>query len=509
MKKVICLVGMALLAGCQSASEEKSQETIQENIQSVLARIDHKPEQKYQPEWESLKQHQTPDWFRDAKFGIYFHWGPYSVPAHKTEWYSVWMYREGHPIRKYHEEKYGPLDQFGYKDFIPMFTGEHFDAEEWAELFAKSGARFGGPVSIHADGFAMWDSDVTRWNSVDMGPKVDVVGEMAKAMRKRDMKFIATFHNQWKYGWYPTWDAKTDTHNPEYAGLYGPRVPEGTPIMAKKFPEPVKDQQFNDEWLSKIIEVVDKYEPDMLYFDNKMHIMQEQARKDFLAYYYNWAEQNNRDVVVTYKFHDLAEGSAVLDLERARMAEKKSFPWLTDDSIDWKSWSHVANPHYKTTNRLIDFLVDVVSKNGGVLLNITPTAQGVIPQEVRDRLLEMGEWLDVNGEAIYGTRPWEVFGEGPSKVIEGHLSEEKNKDNTEKDIRFTVKGDDLYAIVLDWPTEPVQIKSLAKGKVEINSIELLGSSETIRWSQSNGALVIEVPKKKVGNHAFTFKLSVQ
>ncbi|MCF2947091.1 alpha-L-fucosidase [Paraglaciecola aquimarina] len=352
------------------------------------------PSQPYQADWISVKKHQTPDWFLNAKFGIYFHWGPYTVPAHKTEWYSMWMYKEGHPIRKYHEETYGSLDKFGYKDFIPMFTAEKFDPDEWASLFKQAGAQFAGPVTEHADGFAMWDSELTKWNAADMGPKLDIVGEMAKAIRSQDMKFIATFHHQWKYAWYPTWDKTTDAANPEYADLYGPKVPPGT-FNLKNMTEadPAPDQKFNQEWLAKIVEVVDKYDPDLVYFDNKMDIIKEQTRLDFLSYYYNHAAKNNQDVVVTYKFEDLQQGSAVLDLERSRMSEKKPFPWLTDDSIDWNSWTHVADPKYKSANRLIDFLVDVVSKNGGVLLNITPTAQGEIPQPVRARLLAMGEWL--------------------------------------------------------------------------------------------------------------------
>lgn len=461
---------------------------------------------EYQANWASVKQHQTPQWFLDAKFGIYFHWGPYSVPAHKTEWYSIWMYREGHPIREYHEKTYGSLDKFGYKDFIPMFTGEHFDAQEWAALFKQAGAEFAGPVTEHADGFAMWDSDLTRWNAKDMGPKKDIVGEMSKAIKAQDMKFIATFHHQWKYAWYPTWDENTDAGQAEYADLYGPKVPKGTFVMADKPTNPLPDKHFNQDWLARVVEVVDKYQPDLVYFDNKMDIIDEKTRLKFLSYYYNHADKNDQDVVVTYKFHDLEPGSAVLDLERARMSDTKAFPWLTDDSIDWDSWSHTSEPNYKSSNRLIDFLVDVVSKNGRVLLNITPTAQGEILPPVRKRLTEMGQWLNQNGEAIYGTSPWTIYGEGPAEVVEGHLSERQNKDNTEKDIRFTTKGDALYAIVLDWPTEPVTIRSLRTLDKAIQSVSLLGSDEKIQWRQTDEGLIIEPPTQQVGKHAFAFKL---
>ena len=467
----------------------------------------------YKSSWESLQQHQTPDWFLDAKFGIYCHWGPYSVPAHKTEWYSHYMYLKDHPIRKYHEETYGPLNEFGYKDFIPMFKAEKFDADEWAKLFKKAGAQFAGPVSEHADGFAMWKSEITKWNAFDMGPKRDVMGELATAIRKHDMKFIATFHHQWNFAWYATWDETTDAANPEFEDLYGPKLPgpEAFEFPNHKETKFYPKEKFVNFWYDKIIEVIHRYEPDLIYFDNKLNIIPEQKRKDFLSYYYNYAAKNNQEVVCTYKFEEMAAGAAVLDLERSRMADKKDFPWLTDDSIDWGSWCHVTNPDYKSTNRLIDFLVDVVSKNGGVLLNITPTARGEIPIQVKERLLEMGRWLDTNGEAIYGTRPWKIFGEGPAKVIEGHLSERENQDNTEEDIRFTQKKDAVYAFLLDIPTKDIKIRSFGKkaGLLynDIRDVELLGSHENVNWEHEDDFLVIKKPLKETCNHCIVFKLT--
>jgi alpha-L-fucosidase len=494
-KTTFLLLAIALFA-CKSTPEKQAVES-----------------PKYKADWESLKQHETPDWFLDAKFGIYCHWGPYSVPAHETEWYSHYMYVENHPIRKYHEETYGPLSEFGYKDFIPMFTAENFDADAWAELFKKAGAQFAGPVTEHADGFAMWDSKVTKWNAGAMGPKRDIVGEMAEAIRKQDMKFIATFHHQWNFGWYTTWDKTTDAFNPEFEELYGPKLPGSEAFEypnrgeAKFYPE----DKFVNFWYDKIIEVINKYDPDLIYFDNKLNIIPEQKRKDFLSYYYNYAAQKNQDVVCTYKFKEMAKGSAVLDLERSRMAEKMDFPWLTDDSIDWGSWCHVSEPDYKSTNRLIDFLVDVVSKNGGVLLNVTPTAKGEIPEPVQNRLIEMGQWLQINGEAIYGTRPWQVYGEGPAEVIEGHLSERQNADNTEEDIRFTQKDGALYALLLDVPTKDIEIRSLGKKAAllnkDIKNIELLGSKEKIEWKNANDFLSISVPKENMGEHCVVFKLT--
>lgn len=466
---------------------------------------------RFNPSWESIKTHETPEWFHDAKFGIYFHWGPYSVPAYKTEWYSHYMYDKNHPIHKYHVEKYGPLNEFGYKDFIPMFTAENFNAEEWVHLFQKAGARFVGPVTEHADGFAMWNSELTEWDAMDKGPKRDIVGEMEKAVRKTNMKFITTFHHQWLWSWYTTWDETTDASNPEYEDLYGPRLDSSEFIGSEVMPTFKANEKFAHRWISRLKEVVNKYNPDLVYFDNKLNILDEKYRIDFLQYYYNHADKRNQDVVCTYKAKDLPVGAAVLDLERSRMKEKKDFPWLTDDSIDWGSWCNVQDPDYKSVNRVIDFLVDVVSKNGCVLLNVTPTADGEIPQPVQDRLLEIGQWLEVNGEAIYGTRPFSVYGEGPQEIVEGHLSERQNKDATAKDIRFTTNGEILYAIVLDWPGKMLAINTLGKNsgylKKEIQSIECLGSMEKLSWEHYDDGLTINMPQKKSGNHAFSFKIT--
>ncbi|WP_343328547.1 alpha-L-fucosidase [Polaribacter staleyi] len=514
---IIGLVSLALVS-CNTQQKEIKQRVTENKIE-------------YKADWESLKQHQTPEWFLDAKFGIYCHWGPYSIPAYKNEWYSHWMYvNKDNPEAKngkasefyeHHTKTYGSVDKFGYKDFIPMFTAEKFDPVEWADLFEKSGAKFAGPVSEHADGFAMWDSDLTTWDVKDMGPKRDIMGELAKEIRKRDMKFIATFHRQWLYAWYPTWDKTTDASNPKYAGLYGPKVnkgdfqypksPKEMDANSKRF-YPLAGEQFNKEWLDRLKEIVTKYNPDLVWFDNKMDVIGEDYRKEFLEYYYNHAEKNNQEVVSTYKFYDFAKGTAVLDLERSRMKEKQPFPWLTDDSIDWKAWCDISDPNYKTTNRLIDFLVDVVSKNGAVLLNITPKANGEIPEPVKERLLQMGEWLKTNGESIYGTRTFDIYGEGDFEVKEGHLSEDKNGDNTAKDIRFTTKGDIIYATVLDWPsTNELVIHSLKKGgsylTKGIESIEFLANKKMMKYSIKNDGLHIQLPKEKVGDYAFAFKIT--
>ncbi|MFI3286210.1 MAG: alpha-L-fucosidase [Rikenellaceae bacterium] len=467
----------------------------------------------YQSNWESLKKYEVPEWWKNSKFGIYFHWGPYSVPAHDTEWYSLWMYREGHKIRQYHEQTYGNLDKFGYKDFIPMFTAKKFDADKWAKLFKKAGAQFAGPVAEHADGFAMWDSDLTEWDASEMGPKMDIVKLMQDAVKKQGMKYIITYHRHWLYAWYPTWDTTTDAGDPNYSGLYGPYAPEGSFKMGEREnPSVMATDEFNKEWLARLNELMTKYDPDIIWFDNKMNIIEERYRMEFLANFYNLGLERGKEVVCTYKFFDLAEGSAVLDLERSRMSEKMPFVWLTDDSIDWNAWCHIDDPNYKSVNRLVDFLVDVVSKNGAVLLNVTPTAEGEIPKEVESRLLELGKWLEVNGEAIYNTRPWNVYGEGKLEIKEGHLSENQNQDATCEDIRFTVNGDQLYSIVLDWPESgEVLIRTLSSDceylKEPIKSVSMLGSKKRVKFEQTNKGLRVVLPKTKGCSHAYTLKIN--
>lgn len=467
-------------------------------------------QQRYEPSWESLKQHECPAWFRDAKLGIYFHWGPYSVPAYKTEWYSHYMYVPGHKINKYHLETYGSLDKFGYKDFIPNFKAEKFDPDAWAALFKKAGARFAGPVAEHADGFAMWDSDLTEWNAAKMGPERDIVGEMSKAVRKQGMKFIVTLHHQWLYAWYPTLEKDTDASNPAYRDLYGPPAPRSAFCGSDRSPDPMPDSEFSRRWQSRAMEVVDKYEPDLVWFDNKLHILDQKVIVEFLSHYYNTARSSGREVSATYKHSDFEAGAGILDLERSRMSETKDFPWLTDDSIDWDSWCDVQQPEYKSTNRLIDTLIDIVSKNGCLLLNITPRADGEIPQPVQDRLLEMGRWLQLNGEAIYETRPWKIFGEGPTRVVEGHLSERKNKNATAEDIRFTTRDCTLYAIMLDWPDQgSCHIKSLGTGVgllEEISSINLLGHQGKLTWSRNTHELTVRMPDRKPCEHAFVLAI---
>jgi alpha-L-fucosidase len=469
----------------------------------------------YQNTWDSLAKHAVPGWFADAKFGIIFHWGIYTVPAFDSEWYSRNMYLPDHKAAEYHKLVYGPPSKFGYKDFIPMFRGERFNAEEWALLFRKAGARFAGPVTEHADGFSLWDSKVNEWNAARMGPRRDVVGELSRAIRNEGMKFLATFHHQWLWGWYPTVDKSLDAGDPKYAGLYGPPAP-GSPFNYHGYrthPLIPPPQDFQDIWEAKVKEVIDKYHPDHIYFDSRMEIIDERRRIDLVAYHYNQAEKFQHEVGLSYKQDALPADVAILDLECGRVPGISPRPWLTDDVIDWTSWCYVQKPDYKSANRLIGQLIDITSRNGTLLLDINPASDGVMPEPTVDRLLAIGEWLRVNGEAIYGTRPWKVNGEGPTDVKSGEFSETKTPELTANDFRFTSRWKTLYAIACGWPQDgnEIVIKSLNTNdkllaRNEIANITLLGSDAKLTWQHDAQGLKITLPPQKPGDHAFVYKI---
>ena len=469
------------------------------------------PEQPYQPTWNSLKNHSTPQWLKDGKFGIYTHWGVYAVPAQgpNATWYANHLYwNSNSPERKYHEATYGPLEKFGYKDFIPMFTGEKFNADEWADLFQKAGARFAGPVAEHHDGFCMWDTKYSEWNAAKMGPKRDVVGELATAIKKRNMKFVTAFHHAENWFYFPTWDKRYDCGDPRYSALYGPIHENGA----------LPTKAFLDDWENKIIEVIDKYDPDFVWFDFGLQLIPDYYKEEMLAYYYNTAAAHKKDVVVSYKSHHLPPGAGLLDWELGQEPDLTYYEWITDTSIDdGQGWGYVKGLGFKSVDNLVVNLVDRVSKNGYLLLNVGPKPDGTIPDEAKERLLGLGKWLQVNGEAIYGTTCWEIAGEGPTTLRRpsgNGFNERNDLRYTGQDIRFTIKDNILYATALDWPGEKVLIKSLApKGNnwaglypSEIVSITMLGDGKELKWEMTKEGLSIETPKTKPCDYAFVFKI---
>jgi len=477
----------------------------------------------YEPTWESLKRHQTPEWLQEGKFGIYTHWGPYSVPAFggNATWYSHAMYMDPNSeARKHHEKMYGPLDKFGYKDYIPMFTAEKFDADEWAELFAKAGARFAGPVAEHHDGFAMWDTKWSKWNAAKMGPKRDIVGELAKAIKGRGMRFVTALHHAEAWFFFPVWDKRYDCSDPRYSGLYGMIHERGEK----------QSKEFLEQWYGKTIEVIDKYDPDLMWFDYGLCSIHEDYVKEYLAYYYNRAAANGKEVVVTYKGHDLPPGTGLLDYELGQARDLTWHEWITDSTVDDQgAWGYVKTAGYRSVDWLVDNLVDRVSKNGYLLLNVGPKADGTIPEEAQKCLLGMGEWLKVNGEAIYGASAWVISGEGPTRLERdesGSGFNEEDRPYTSQDIRFTVKGDALYATVLDWPGEELVMTTFRAPKEgtadvgvrhgnnpyyqlydsEIVSVTMLGDDKPLKWKLEKQGLVVRMPETKPCEHAFVVKI---
>jgi len=463
----------------------------------------------YRAAWESLKRCFTPQWLQEGKFGIYTHWGLYAVPAQgpNCTWYSHNFYMKPRgPERKHQEATYGPLAKFGYKDFIPLFKAEKFDPEQWAELFKKSGACFAGPVAEHHDGFSMWDTKYSEWNAAKMGPKRDVVGELSKAIKAQGMKFVTAFHHAENWFFFPTWDKRYDCSDPRYSGLYGMIHPQGQ--------RPSK--AFLDQWKGKVVEVIDKYGPDMLWFDFGLELVTESYKKELLAYYYNKAAADKKDVVVTYKWHHLPPGVGVNDLELGQEPHLTYHEWITDTSVDNQGgWGYVEGAGFKSVTNLVTNLVDRVSKNGYLLLNVGPKADGTIPDEAQQRMLGMGKWLAINGEAIYGTTPWMIAAEGPTQLAkEGAFNENNDLRFTPQDIRFTVKDDTLYATILAWPGASVLIKSVAMQGTQIGlypseivSVTMLGDGKPLHWEMRGNGLFVEMPKEKPCEHAFVLKIA--
>jgi len=403
-----------------------------------------------------------------------------------------------------------------------MFTAENWDPDEWARLFRKAGAKYVVLVAEHHDGFALWDCDYTRWNATKMGPKRDIVRELAEAVRDQGLIFGVSYHRA-EHWWFfePGMRFDSDVKDPRYYDLYGPAKPASLDPKAPPGPENIPpDEEFLRDWLLRAIELVEKYKPQVFWFDWWInHPAFEPYLRAFAAYYYNRATQWDLEVVINYKYKAFPEGTAVLDIERGLMEDITPFFWQTDTSVCKKSWGYIRDHEYKPVDWVIHDLIDIVSKNGCLLLNIAPKPDGTIPEEQKKILSEVGKWLDVNGEAIYGTRPWRVYGEGPTKAVSGAFKDTAREPYTERDVRFTTKyvyphGDVLYAIVLKWPGDGVvSIRSLGTGlglfTGKIEFIELLGSKEPIEWSHDTTELRVKLPKERPCDYAFVLKIVKQ
>lgn len=467
---------------------------------------------QYEPTFQSLDKHQVPEWFQDAKFGIYTHWTPTTIGNELVPcgWYPYFMYQKdsvlNHQLTKVkdgstlaytkHVEKYGDPNKFGWKDVVKTFQPKHFDAAKWAELFYEAGAKFAGPVAMHHDGFAMWDSKLTRWCAGKVSG-IDPSAQLEKEIRKRGMKFMASFHHgkTWEY-YIPSY--AFDGSNPEYEDLYFEPHKKGDPMSA----------HYLKWWRDVLDEYVKKYDPDMVWFDMGESKVPKNTMYPFLASYYNYGLQHKQNVATTCKSYTAYLPGSIIDYEKGRVKDVQDKPWLTDDTMA-PQWFHSSRKPVKDANDLIDELADIVSKNGCLLLNIGPDSDGKISDYERNVLLEMGAWLKVNGEAIYKTRPWHIAGEGPT-VIEKTGGFLKNLHYTAQDIRYTRSKDEktVYAIVLDRPTSDCLLKTVS-AKDNIKNVSLLGYSEKVHWKQTDKGLLIKMPENIGKEYAYAFKMTLK
>jgi alpha-L-fucosidase len=470
----------------------------------------------YRPDFASLEQAEpAPEWFKDAKFGIYFHWGVYSVPAFANEWYPRNMYLEGSPENRHHVANYGDVSAWPYpafatgaKDrhgrfvqFAPKLksAGGNFDPEEWAQLFADAGARFAGPVAEHHDGFSMWASKVNPWNAADMGPRLDLVGLLTDAVRRRGMKVLVSMHHAYNItGFY---EAAPKTDDPKLKMLYGQQSKDANEAL----------------WLAKHKEVIDGYRPDIIWQDFNLRRISEPVLLQFLSYYYNRAAAWGKAVVATYK-DGLNPRCAVLDYERGGPPDVMEDYWLTDDAISATSWSYTEGIRYYSQKQVFHGFLDRISKNGNLLLNISPQADGAIPREQRDLLLAIGAWLRKYGEAVYATRAWERYGEGPTRMGAAHGVMGAPSEGTARDVRYTRSkdGSTLYAILLGWEAGQTEItlESLSSDRIDgsrLRSVALIngraGAYLPLAFEQSTRGLRVRVPERSFDELAYVLRLT--
>jgi alpha-L-fucosidase len=466
----------------------------------------------YRADWQSLQKYEVPDWYKDAKFGIFIHWGVYSVPAFGSEWYPRNMYRQGSDEYKHHLSTYGPPAKFGYKDFIPMFRAEHFDPAAWVHLFKEAGAKYVVPVFEHHDGFAMYDSGLSDWTAAKMGPRRDVHGELAKAVRAEGLHLGASSHRvEHNFFLDGGRQIESDVNDPQFAAFYGPAHTWMESKQTLLTDWTYVSSAYLDDWLARDAEIVRKYKPELFYFDwwigqpsVRHHLM------DFAAFYYNDVASRGSVGVINYKQDAMEEHSAVLDVERGQLNNIRPLYWQTDTSISNKSWGFIEHDSFKTPQAIVHQLVDIVSKNGNLLVNIGPRSDGTIPDEVQTVLREVGSWLKVNGEAIYGTRPWKIYGEGPTKIVEGAFHDTEAKPFTDQDFRFTTKNDVLYACELAWPSAgEAVIRSFTAEQLagrKVVSVSLLGSTSPTTFGMQSDGMHLRLPSQPLGKYAHCFRI---
>ena len=477
---------------------------------------------------DSLSRYRVPEWFRDAKLGLWAHWGPQSAPE-QGDWYARNMYLEGSPIYQWHLQHFGHPSKLGYKDIIPTFKAEQWEPERLMDLYVKAGAKYFVSMGVHHDNFDLWDSTYQpRWNAVAAGPRKDIVGIWREAARKRGLKFGVSEHLSNSFDWFasahrsdkmgPYAGVSYDGTDPAYADLY--HSYRGMPADFAQTAMPmgrVATDFWKLEYFNRIKDLITQHEPDLLYTDGPIPF--EEYGRSLVAHLYNLSAQRHRGrveaIYTSKRREDCAEGACALDLERGIVDRIWPEPWQTDTCIG--NWHYKRNITYKSPKIVVDMLVDIVSRNGNLLLNFPLPGSGALDDRELAVLSSLTDWMAVNGEGIYATRPWTVYGEGPSisppppGQSQLAFNENRRKDLTAEDIRFTTKGKALYAFVMGWPQGRMHIKTLAARSsqpVNIRTVELLGHKGKLKWVQGETELTVDMPPAKPCEHAVALKVTV-
>lgn len=474
-------------------------------VQSYLKRIDEViASGPYDATWASLSNHPTPDWYYSAKFGIFIHWGIYSVPGFGSEWYSRNMYDPTRGEFQHHIDTYGPHNEFGYKDFIPLFKGDKFDAQKWVSLFKEAGARYILPVAEHHDGFAMYDTAFNRWNATKMGPCRDVLGDLKKACEDEGLQFCASTHRAEHYFFMNLGRSIiSDVNDETYADFYGPavyRLEFNSVNMSNTTETPSAigpDEAWLTDWMIRTCELIDRYRPKVLYFDwwIQNHKFKPYLKK-IAAYYYNRAVTWGSEVSINYKREAFPPGVGTFDVERGALTGISPVPWQTCTAIGKESWGYTMNNPFKSSTQIICDLIDIVSKNGMMLLNVGPKPDGTITSEETEVLQSLGKWLQVNGEGIYDTTPWKWFGEGSVNAEDGFFMDGDEKGFTAQDFRFTYQSGCVYTFQLRPDGKDVCIQTFAeKGMYDfcIADVSMLGYGGKLLYSRNSDGLHISLP----------------
>ncbi len=474
----------------------------------------------FAPTRESLATYRIPEWFRDAKFGIWAHWGPQSA-IEDGDWYARNMYIQGSDQYIYHCETYGHPSKVGYKDLVNIWKAAKWDPDHLISLYKKAGAKYFFSMGVHHDNFDLWDSKYTRWNAVNMGPHKDVVGTWAKAARNQGLRFGVSEHLWISYKWFgvshlsdktgPLAGVPYDGTDPAYADLYHDancaRLAGHLDWNDDDIPETWKQH-----YLNRMTDLIDKYHPDVLYTDG--HLPFEEYGLKMVSHLYNVSAQLHggacQAVYTSKQPTDCATGACALDRERGVADLISANHWQTDTCIG--QWHYNRGQKYKTSKKVIDLLTDIVSKNGNLLLNFPLPNSGQLDFEEMEILEGITAWMQINSDGIYSSRPWKIYGEGPSTKVQignGGFNEDKQKDLTAEDVRFVTKNGSLYAFVMGVPKEAV-VNALGlqsdQAPGTIRNVAILSYDGRLEWKQGNDALRVAIPSANFNSIGITLKV---